>query len=562
MRAFDALVGDLDRLVGTGAKVAVLRRYFAEAPAADAAWGLLLLMGRRRRLITGRRLREVLHRRSGLPDWLIDACQAQVGDTAEMLALLWPEVAGRLPAPSAVGCGLWSGSDLEQRPLHWWMETALPTLARLEEEQQADAVVDLWRSLPPGRHFLVNKLLTGGFRVGVSSGLVSRALAEAWDLEVPLVLQRLMGGFEPSAEAYRTLTAPPSEGEQAGGGRPYPFFLASPLDPARLSATPVDDWWVEWKWDGIRGQLVRREDTICLWSRGEELINAAFPELVALGGLLPSGTVLDGEVICWAPGESRPMGFAALQRRLGRRRVSGTLQRQLPVRFVAYDLLEQCGRDWRQRELRERRTALAALRRRLAHHDEAWRLHLSELWTLTAWDALEQDRQRARAVGAEGLMLKRLASPYLSGRRRGHWWKHKLDPMSLDAVLVYAQAGRGRRANLFTDYTFALWDDRAGPGGEPGLVTFARAYSGLDQGEINDLDRWIRGHTIDRFGPARAVAPEQVFEIGFEGIHPSRRHRCGLAVRFPRILRWRRDKPAAEADRLSTARALLEDAAP
>ena len=550
MEAFQALFDQLDRVTGTRAKVAALVDHFREAAPEDAAWALTLLLGkRRRRLITGRRLREILRDRGGLADWLIDDCHGQVGDSAETITLLWPAVMQNLAPVEATLPPISTG-----RPLHWWMETLLPAISGLPDEEQSDAVIALWQAVPIEQHFIVNKLLTGGFRVGVSTGLISRALAQAFALDENLVVQRLMGGFEPSAERFQLLTAPEDAEERRSSSTPYPFFLASPLDPDRLRDTSPGDWQVEWKWDGIRGQLIHRGSGIYLWSRGEELVNDSFPELVEVGSALPNGSVLDGEVICWRKGETTPLGFDQLQRRLGRKTVGATLRRECPMRFIAYDLLECGGEDLRDRPLEERQKMLNALLAGI-EHPEGWRLQQSAHWALSRWSELDQERNRARDQRAEGLMLKNRSSPYLSGRKRGHWWKYKLDPMSLDAVLLYAQAGSGRRANLFTDYTFGLWTDEE----EPQLVSFAKAYSGLNDTEILELDRWIRRNTLQRFGPARAVKTELVFEIGFEGIHPSKRHKSGIAVRFPRILRWRRDKPAAEADRLPAARQLMAE---
>ena len=551
MKAFQALYERLDRVNGTRAKVAALVEHFRSAPAEDAAWALSLLLGkRRRRLITGRRLREILRDRGQLPDWLIDDCHGQVGDSAETISLLWPAVQERMRPVQAVHLPDIGNDD----PLHWWMETLLPAIGSLKDDVQADAVVTLWHAVPQDTHFIVNKLLTGGFRVGVSTGLISRAIAEAFDLDETLVVQRLMGGFAPSATTFRQLTRAAEAEEQRSSGVPYPFFLASPLEPDRLEATPADQWQLEWKWDGIRGQLIHRSSGTYLWSRGEELVNDSFPELVDLGQALPLGTVLDGEVICWREGEAGPLGFDQLQRRLGRKTVGATLKRECPMRFIAYDLLEQRGVDIRSEPLLKRQHQLAELLSHV-HHPEGWRLQQSHSWPLGSWTELDQERSRAREHKAEGLMLKHNESPYLSGRKRGYWWKHKLEPMTLDAVLLYAQAGSGRRANLFTDYTFGLWSQ----GPEPQLVSFSKAYSGLNDAEILELDRWIRRNTLQRFGPARSVKADLVFEIGFEGIHPSKRHKSGLAVRFPRILRWRRDKPASEADGLDTALKLIQN---
>ena len=550
MEAFQALFDQLDRVTGTRAKVAALVDHFRDADPEDAAWALTLLLGkRRRRLITGRRLREILRDRGGLSDWLIDDCHGQVGDSAETITLLWPAVMQNLaPVEAALP------QISTDRPLHWWMETLLPAISGLPDEDQSDAMLALWQAVPIEQHFMVNKLLTGGFRVGVSTGLISRAVAQAFALDENLVVQRLMGGFEPSALRFQQLTAPEDAEERRSSSTPYPFFLASPLDPDRLHETNPGDWQVEWKWDGIRGQLIRRGSGIYLWSRGEELVNDSFPELVEIGSALPNGSVLDGEVICWRNGETTPLGFDQLQRRLGRKTVGATLRRECPMRFIAYDLLECGGEDIRDRPLEEREKMLSELLDGI-EHPERWRLQQSHNWVLSNWPELEKQRNRAREQHAEGLMLKNRFSPYLSGRKRGHWWKYKLEPMTLDAVLLYAQAGSGRRANLFTDYTFGLWTDEK----QPQLVSFAKAYSGLNDTEILELDRWIRRNTLQRFGPARSVKTDLVFEIGFEGIHPSKRHKSGIAVRFPRILRWRRDKPAAEADRLASARQLMEE---
>ncbi|WP_216903292.1 ATP-dependent DNA ligase [Synechococcus sp. CCY 9618] len=540
MKAFCRLFEQLDGSGGSIARVDALAGYFAAVPPADAAWALHALLGKqRKRLITGRRLREICLERTGMPAWLFDQCHAQVGDSAETIALLWR------PAhpPESAAADRQGG---ETRPLHVWMEEVLPRLASLEGPAQAEAVGELWNGLEPLELLVGNKLLTGGFRVGVAQGLVLRALAKVSGLEESLLAHRLMGGFAPSAAAYRSLMAE-GRGEEPALSRPYPFFLASPLDPAALAESAPGDWLLEWKWDGIRGQLIQRGGESFLWSRGEELLNPVFPDLVTLADGLPDGTVLDGEVIVWPQDAPVPSPFAALQRRLGRKAPGAAILRECPAAFVAYDLLESEGEDRRSWPLAQRRQWLEDLRNRSAPA----RLRLSPCLALTSWQQLDVLREQAREAGAEGLMLKRLNSPYLVGRRRGHWWKHKLAPMELDAVLLYAQAGSGRRANLFTDYSFGLWD------GEGRLVTFAKAYSGLDNAEIDELDRWIRRHTTERFGPVRAVEPLQVFTLAFEGLQRSKRHRSGLAVRFPRILRWRRDRTPESADSLASALALL-----
>jgi len=557
MRRFAALYGNLDASRGTGARVKALVAYFAEADAADGAWALHVLLGKQgKRLITGRRLRQICLEGSPLPEWLFDDCYAHVGDSAETIALLWRQVA---PGSGDPAENFEGQEALAAEPLHHWMEQLLPAAAALEGAEQAEAVRRLWRGLEAGELLVANKLLTGGLRVGVGQGLVLRALAELSGLEEALLQHRLMGGFRPGAAAYRALLIPAGESE-AVPSRPYPFFLASPLE--QPPAGPATAWLVEWKFDGIRGQLIHRSGQTFLWSRGEELIGAAFPELISFGQALPNGTVLDGEILVWPAGTTQPASFSALQRRLGRKAPGKQLLAECPASFVAYDLLEQEGHDLRSQPLSRRRAALEDLvqqAREAATTPDAELLRLSPRLVIDHWEQLEPLRQRAHTAAAEGLMLKDLASPYLAGRKRGSWWKHKRDPYSLDAVLLYAQAGSGRRANLFTDYTFGLWDRPPGPDGAGKLVSFAKAYSGLEDSEITALDRWIRSHTTERFGPVRAVEPLQVFELAFEGIQRSSRHRSGIAVRFPRISRWRRDKPAAEADTLVSALALLEE---
>jgi DNA ligase-1 len=556
MRRFAALYSELDASGGTTARVETLVAYFGEADAADAAWALHVLLGKQgKRLITGRRLRQICLEGSFLPDWLFDDCYAHVGDSAETIALLWQQVA---PLSSATTGDLSFEERFAEQPLHQWMGELLPAAAALEESEQAAAVRQLWSGLNASELLVANKLLTGGLRVGVAQGLVLRALARVSGIDEALLQHRLMGGFKPSACAYQALLAPAGQAE-ALPSRPYPFFLASPLElhdddrPALSGAS--DCWLAEWKFDGIRGQLIRRAGQSFLWSRGEELINAAFPELLVAAAALPEGSVLDGEILVWQSGAERPAPFAELQRRLGRKAPGRKILAECPAAFVAYDLLERGGEDMRQAPLGQRRAALESLLQALpeaATTPGAGLMRLSPRLPLAAWEQLEPLRQQALAAGAEGLMLKALDSAYLAGRKRGHWWKHKRDPYTLDAVLLYAQAGSGRRANLFTDYTFGLWS------AEGELVSFAKAYSGLDDSEITALDRWIRSHTTERFGPVRAVQPLQVFELAFEGLQRSSRHKSGIAVRFPRIARWRQDKPAAEADTLASALELLE----
>ncbi len=529
MKRFAELYAALDATTKTNAKIDAMAAYFESAPAADAAWALFFLTGERlKRLIGSRTLRAWALDLTGLPDWLVDESYAAVGDTAETVALLLDAVGSSEPEPASLAS---------------WMEERVLPLRGIDADAQRSTVQGWWRALDREQRFVLNKLLTGGFRVGVSQGLVVRAVAKVSGLEPAVVSHRLMGRWRPTAADYRALLR--GDDGAADASRPYPFFLASPLEAAPESLGPLDDWLAEWKWDGIRGQLVKRAGAVYLWSRGEELVTERFPEIERAGLQLADGTVLDGEILAW--GEGGVMPFAALQKRIGRLKLSARVLADAPVRFVAYDLLEDGGRDLRARPQAERRARLEAV---LAAAPAA--LLLSALIEASTWAELGERRAGSRAARVEGLMLKRRTAPYQVGRRRGDWWKWKIEPLTVDAVLIYAQAGSGRRANLFTDYTFAVWDgDR--------LVPFAKAYSGLDDKEIAELDRWIRRHTVERFGPVRSVAGEQVFELAFEGIQRSARHKSGIAVRFPRIARWRRDKPAIEADTLAAVKALLAD---
>jgi DNA ligase 1 len=531
VRRFAALFDELDRTTATNAKVEALARYFAAAPPADAAWAVHFLSGRRpRRLVASGKLGGWAAESAGVEPWLFEECYHAVGDLAETITLL-------LPAAERAG----------DAPLHRWVEERLLPLLREDEAGRRAGIEAAWRELSGTALFVWNKLITGGFRVGVSQSLVVRALARASGVDEAAIAHRLMGAWEPSPEFFRSLLAPDTS--DADISRPYPFFLAHALEGEPASLGDPGEWQAEWKWDGIRAQLIRRRGQSFLWSRGEELITDRFPELAEAAALLPDGTVLDGEILPWTGG--RPLPFAQLQRRIGRKTLGPKILREVPVVLLCYDLLEVGGRDARDLPLRQRRDRLAALLEPVA---ATGRFPLSPVVPAGSWAELGDAWRAARGRAAEGLMLKRLESPYGVGRRRGDWWKWKVEPHTVDAVLVYAQRGSGRRASLYTDYTFAVWND------EGELVPFAKAYSGLTDAEIRQVDAFVRRNTRERFGPVRTVSPELVFELAFEGIQESTRHRSGIAVRFPRILRWRRDKKPPDADTLATIRALLEGA--
>ncbi len=527
MRLFASLYDAIDRTTSTNAKVAAMVAYFKEAPPADAAWAVFFLTGRRlKRLISYPAIHQWTLMATGLDTWLLEECYSVVGDGAETVALVLDQVAVEAT---------------EDIPLAEWVEGRILPLRELDPETQQRRVSGWWSALDRLQRFMLLKILTGELRVGVSHTLVVRALAQAADLPATTIAARMMGDWTPSSDWFRGLLSKEQTTEDRS--RPYPFFLASPLEDPVESLGSRDDWIVEWKWDGIRAQLVRRAQDVHLWSRGEELITHRFPEIVAAATRLPDGTVLDGEVLAFRDG--RPLSFSALQQRIGRQKQVAQMVRAVPVVFMTYDLLEESGIDIRPQPLEDRRRLLER------HVTGQGILRTSDVVNAPTWSELASLRAESRALGVEGLMLKRRTSPYGVGRRRGDWWKWKIDPYTMDAVLIYAQPGSGRRASLLTDYTFGVWDN-----GE--LVPIAKAYSGLSNEEIAELDKWIRRHTRERFGPVRHVEPVHVFELGFEGIAASPRHRSGIAVRFPRMLRWRTDKKPEDADTLDQVRRILE----
>ncbi len=604
MQRFTQLYRELDATTRTTDKVAALVDYFRTAEPADAAWALALLMGNKiPRTVNSRQLRTWLVEVTQLPEWLINECYDAVGDLSETIALL-------LPVPT----------ETADMPLASIVNERIVALRGLPDEEQRALVLKTWSELAATERFLWHKLLLGNFRIGVARTLVARALAVVAGIAAEVMAHRVMGRWQPTAADYQSLLS--GEG-RVDPGQPYPFFLAYALENPPETLGPIDEWQLEWKWDGIRAQLIRRAGETLLWTRGEELVTDRYPEIAAIGDALPDGTVLDGEVLAWRGDD--PLPFGVLQQRIGRKSVGAKLLHTAPVVFMAYDVLEIGGIDLRPLPLSERREKLQllapspesnvsipindarervgvratdfardatanketpaltpALSRNESNEienslsgegatdaDASLRgaanrveeispipaaLRLSPLVTANSWDEVTQLRHAARDNLTEGLMLKKKSAPYGVGRTRGDWWKWKSTPLTIDAVLVYAQQGHGRRASLFTDYTFAVWNE-----GE--LAPIAKAYSGLTDAEIREVDRFIRAHTIDRYGPVRTVEPLLVFELHFEGVQLSSRHRAGLAVRFPRIARWRTDKLPKDADTLETLRTLAEQQA-
>lgn len=531
MKRFAELYLSLDSTTKTNEKVAAMSRYFADADDADAAWAIYFLSGNRlKRLVPTRLLREWAATEAEIPDWLFDEAYHTVGDLAETLALVIPE----------------GGSDDQSTLTDWITERLLP-LSKMIETEQRDALIDIWQQTSVHARFVLMKLITGAFRVGVSRRLVTRALAQYSGVSADVISHRLMGQWKPTAESFQRLID--QDAQDTLVSQPYPFCLAHPIDAsAGVHALGASQKFAaEWKWDGIRGQLIRRAEQTYMWSRGEELMEGRWPEIESAACWLPNGTVLDGEILAASPsGEVLP--FAQLQRRINRKKVGKKLLNEVPVVFHAFDLLETGGEDIRQLSFQQRRCELESLLDKIEHPS----MKLNVVVQGLSWDELAAMREQSREMRAEGLMLKRVDTPYDVGRVRGTWWKWKVDPHTIDAVLIYAQKGHGKRANLFTDYTFAVWD--AG-----NLVPFAKAYSGLDDQEIREVDRFVRRNTNESFGPVRSVKPELVMELAFEGLQRSKRHKSGVATRFPRIVRWRHDKQPTDANSLDELLQLLPE---
>jgi len=556
MRRFAALYTALDGTTSTKEKLEALIAYFSAAEPEDAAWASYFLSGGKpRQSVPTRLLTEFARERAGLPKWLFDESYQAVGDLAETIAHILP------PAQRTSELGLAQ-----------WIEGRVLTLRGLEPGELRTRLLGYWDELDWSGRFLLTKLIGGGFRVGVARQLVVRALAEVAGVDHKRIAQRMVGWTDsqqaPGAARYLRLIAPESTDDDNAAtphesdlGLPYPFFLAHPLqaDPATLGMP--SDWVIEWKWDGIRAQLVKRGGRVWLWSRGEDLITDRFPELASLGAALADGTVIDGEILAWEPGGNAPLPFARLQPRITRKTLSKKVLADSPATFLAYDLLEADGRDLRVTPLIERRAQLDALATALGKTLAVDLLRVSPMVEAPDWETLAALRDESRGRGVEGLMLKGRDSLYGVGRTKasGTWWKWKIDPYAIDAVLLYAQRGHGRRASLYTDFTFAVWDEADGV---RALVPFAKAYSGLTDEEMRKVDAVVRKTTIEKFGPVRSVTPTLVFEIGFEGIQASPRHKSGIAVRFPRMLRWRTDKHIDDADTLGMLRGFLEGAAP
>jgi DNA ligase-1 len=530
MKQFAQLFLNLDRTNKTNEKIAYLKEFFVSASERDKIWALALFTGRRPSFkVNSKQMRHWAAEAAGIPAWLFNESYHNVGDLGETISLILPVVS----------------AEKSERSLADWFQY-LNLLPGMKEEEKKQHITSAWRSLTQHEIFVFNKLVMGSFRIGVSQTLMVRALAEVTQVEPSIIAHRIMGKWSPIDLSFEELIL--SENHHDRNSQPYPFFLAYPIEGEVSALGSEEDWMVEWKWDGIRSQILLRDGELYIWTRGEELMTDKFPELHVFSTLIPNGTVLDGEIVAYQA--NRPLPFNVLQTRIGRKNLTKKILEEAPIAFIAYDLLEEDGVDIRLLSQIQRRTKLTQLVQSFPGNRY---LQLSPLIKFSSWEELKKIHDQSREQAAEGFMIKRKTSSYQAGRKKGDWWKWKVDPLSVDAVLIYAQKGHGRRSELFTDYTFGVWNE------EHQLVPFAKAYSGLTDAEIAQVDHFIKRNTIEKFGPVRTVTPELVFEIGFEGINFSPRHKSGIAVRFPRILRWRKDKNAADADTLKSLRSILEN---
>ena len=526
MRRFAALFLDLDQTNKTNVKINLLTEYFQVAPDKDKLWVLAIFTGKRpKRQLKISLIKKWVTELSGLPDWLFNESYNVVGDLAETIALI-------LPKPIMKS----------EKPLNVWV-SFLKDLSKFDENKQKQLILEALDQLESQERFILIKLMSGGFRIGISQNLIVRAVSEATGIEKSVVAHRIMGNWSPESTSFKELILENKVDQDIS--KPYPFSLAHPLTNSVEELGDLDEWLAEWKWDGIRGQIIIRKNKLFVWTRGDELVTEKFPEFGSFHEILPEGTVLDGEILSYQNG--KPLPFGELQTRIGRKNITQKILKKTPVIFMVYDIMEWDSKDCRNMSFAFRRKILESNIEQI-NHDA---LLISPLISFNSWKDLKNQRNVSRDYFTEGIMLKRKTSEYHVGRKRGDWWKWKIDPLSVDGVLIYAQKGHGRRAGLYTDYTFGVWKDDE-------LIVFAKAYSGLTDAEIREVDAYIRRNTKEKFGPVRTVTPKLVFEIGFEGIRKSKRHKSGIALRFPRILRWRKDKHIEDADKLTTLYELVE----
>ena len=542
LNKFSKLFEELDSNNSINKKINSLTKYFKSSSNLNNILTIYLLIGKRnKRFISGKSLREYYADIYKMPIWLIETCYAKVGDSAEVISLLLQD-------------NLLKKDIKEDISLDQLLNKILPNLSKLEEPQKKSQIKLLWEKTTNDNQLIFNKILTGSFRIGVSKGLVTKAISNMIGIDESIILHRLMGDFDPIEETYIFLINQKLEQKELAY-KPYPFQLANTFDEKIKETTSINQYQFESKWDGIRSQIIKRSNNISIWTRGEELVNKTFPELIKLISDFKNDFVLDGEILIWDEIKNCPKEFSLLQKRLGRKSPSAKIQKDLPVVFIAYDILEMSGNDLRSKVLSERRNILEEKFYNPISEDQnnnSRKIKITKLLKIKNWEELEEAKNSARNIKTEGLVIKNKNSKYLPGRKKGNWWKYKVDPMQLDGVLIYAKPGSGKRADLYTDYSFAIWEENK-------LVKFANAYSGLNNEEIKELDKWIRKNTLEKYGPVRSVKPELVFEISFDNIQISKRHKSGIALRFPRITRWRKDKNIKDADSLENAKRMIRN---
>ena len=542
LNKFSKLFEELDSHNSINKKINSLTKYFKSSSNLNNILTIYLLIGKRnKRFISGKSLREYYADIYKMPIWLIETCYSKVGDSAEVISLL-------------LGDNLLKKDIKEDISLDQLINKILPNLSKLEESQKKSQIKLLWEKTTNDNQLIFNKILTGSFRIGVSKGLVTKAISNMVGIDESIILHRLMGDFDPIEETYIFLINEKLEQKELTY-KPYPFQLANTFDEKIKETTSINQFQFESKWDGIRIQIIKRSNNISIWTRGEDLVNKTFPELIKLISDFKNDFVLDGEILIWDEIKNCPKEFSLLQKRLGRKSPSAKIQKDLPVVFIAYDILEINGNDIRSKVLSERRKILEEKFYNPISEDQnnnSRKIKITKLLKIKNWEELEEAKNSARNIKTEGLVIKNKNSKYLPGRKKGNWWKYKVDPMQLDGVLIYAKPGSGKRADLYTDYSFAIWEENK-------LVKFANAYSGLNNEEIKELDKWIRKNTLEKYGPVRSVKPELVFEISFDNIQISKRHKSGIALRFPRITRWRKDKNIKDADSLENAKRMIRN---
>lgn len=530
MRLFAEMVYELGTHTKTNDKLDALVRYFSSAEDKDKVWMIALFSGRRpRRTISPAKLQEWCCELTGLPLWLFAESYLTVGDLSETIALLVTdneEIISNAPA----------------RSLSWYVEKFLDR-EKSDDTAKKSFIIQTWQELNTKERFVFNKLLSSTFRVGVSQSMMVNSLAKLVKLESSVIAHRISGNWDPATTPFDELLS--MQSSVVDHSKPYPFYLAYALEEEPASLGDPGEWQAEWKWDGIRGQIIKRNGLLFVWSRGEDLITEKFPEYQLLTEKLPEGTVIDGEILPVRNGQV--LNFNILQTRIGRKNITRKQLEEAPAGIFAYDLLEESGEDIRNIPMEERRRRLSAI----VADVNLPQLILSPVINYQSWEELAKLRLNSRELNSEGVMLKRKSSPYQVGRKRGDWWKWKIDPLTIDAVMIYAQKGAGRRSNLYTDYTFAVRDGDK-------LIAFTKAYSGLTDKEFAQVDNFVKRNSLEKFGPVRTVKPELVFEIAFEGIAASNRHKSGVALRFPRISRWRKDKPVADINTLEDLKKMLE----